>query len=480
MDNPRVVLIIINYNGRKHLAQCLDSVLAQSYKNFQAVVVDNNSSDGSIEFVRSNYPQIEVVACRKNLGYGKAINLAVKARLAKKDIHYFGILNNDIKLDRFWLEKIMAYSGENPGAGILSGKILLYHWPKYINSTGININYFGYGWDRDFFCPDSQTKRESGPVLAVTGSATLIKREVFESIGLYDQDYFLYYEDSDLCLRAWKYTDFTVDYVADAVIYHKFSASLGIFSPRKHFYIKRSRFLFVLKNFPLSFTARIFPKITRYEFKDFMGPLLYRLDFANFFRELHVYLVFGARFPFYVLKKLLSRRKARKSQWWQMLHPSYTKSATKNIDPEFVDIISGEGSLYGEDSHRIIMGINDRGLKKGWSNIINSIPRGRFAFGKASCRLKCDYTENKTYYMQIHYRNDRGSTSMSLSSANFSAHFPLGSGWNTRIIEMPGNAVDSGQIELNMAVREGSGYGDLFINEISVLAEDSNLLRAEL
>jgi len=479
MDNPRVVLIVINYNGKNHLAQCLHSILAQSYENFQVVVADNCSMDGSVEFIRSNYPQVEVMANKKNLGYGKAINRAIKAKLHDKDIQYFGVLNNDIRLDSRWLQTLVSYGQKNPRAGILSGKILLYHWPKYVNSTGVNINYFGYGWDRDFFCLNHQLDRESGPVLAVTGSATLIRRQVFEAVGLYDQDYFMYYEDSDLCLRTWKYTDYTVEYVADAVIYHKFSASLGVFSTLKHFYIKRSRFLFILKNFPLSFVAKIFPKITRYEFADFVGPLVYRLDFANFFRELYVYLVFLARFPFYILKKILVRRKAKKNGWWEMLHPSYTKSATKNIDPEFVDIISGDGNRYGQVSNRIIMGVNDQGLGSGWSNIINSIPRGRFAWGRATCLLDSPYNGDKKYYLQVHYRNDKQSGKLNLSFANFFANFSLKPGWNTEIIRVPAVVIGGGQISLTLSLEDNS-FSDLYINEISLLSEDSNLLRAEL
>ncbi len=479
MKEPRIALIIINFNGRPHLAQCLESIFNQTYKNFSVIIVDNNSTDGSVSFVKENYPDIELVENKKNVGFGKAINKVLKEKLKVSDFNFFGILNNDIKLDKRWLENLIRYSHKNPKAGILSGKILLYHWPKYINSTGVNINYFGYGWDRDFFELNKNCARESGPVLAVTGCATLVKKEVFEQIGLYDQDYFMYYEDSDLCFRTWKYTDFTVDYIKNAIIYHKFSAALGVFSLKKHFYIKRSRFIFILKNFPLSFVINIFPRITRYEFNDFILPLINRLDFINFFREFFIYLIFLIRFPFFVIKKLFTRKKVKECNWWKMLHPTYFKSATKNINPEFVDIIKPHFRKYGSISNRVLMGINDAGIGSGWSNIINSIPRGRYLFNRGNCRFSIDYIEDKNYYLQIHYRNyEHQVNKLRIFASNFFTTIDLDYGWNTKFVKLPNSLLKNEKLDVNLElVRENHTFEDLFINEISILAEDSNLLR---
>ncbi len=479
MNDPKVALIIINYNGKPHLEECINSIKNQSYQNYKLIVIDNNSRDGSASYIREDYPDIELIENKKNIGFGKAINKVLKLKTSDKDIDFFGILNNDIRLDAHWVKNLIDYSKVNPKAGILSGKILLYHWPKYINSTGVNINYFGYGWDRNFFDLDKETKTESGPVLAVTGSATLVKREVFAQIGLYDNDYFMYYEDSDLCFRTWKYTDFTVDYVDDAVIYHKFSASLGIFSTKKHFYLKRSRFIFILKNFPLSFVTRIFPKITRYEFNDFMLPLIKRLDFTNFFRELYVYLIFLLRYPFYVFKKIIFRKKAKKKNWWEMLHKSYSKSATRNINLEFIDIIKPGFKTYGEVTNRILMGINDKGLGSGWTNIINSIPRGRYIFNRAECKFSLNYDKGKSYLFQIHYRNSQEEKRyLNLIFENYFATITLKQGWVTETIEIPDMPIENGSFSLSLEI-EGSNesFQDLFVAELAILDDKSNIVR---
>src|SRR4030043_253578 len=391
MNEHRVALIILNFNGKLHLAQCLESIFNQTYKNFSVIIVDNNSTDDSVRLIKENYPNIELIENKRNIGFGKAINQVLKQKLGGNDFKFFGVLNNDIMLDNRWLENLIEYSHKNPKAGILSGKILLYHWPKYINSTGVNINYSGCGWDRDFFELDEKCDRESGPVLAVTGCATLVRTEVFKQIGLYDHDYFMYYEDSDLCFRTWKYTEFTVDYVKDAIIYHKFSTSLGIFSVNKHFYIKRSRFIFILKNFPLSFVIKIFPGIISYEFDNFMWPLIKRLDFTNFFRK------------------------------------------------------------YGTISNRVLMGINDAGIGSGWSNIINSIPRGRYLFNKGDCRFIIDYVKNKNYYLQIHYRNyENQGKKLSIYAGNFSTIVTLDYGWNTEFVKLPNSLIKDEELNINL------------------------------
>ena len=508
MNEQKVALIIINFNGKQHLATCLDSIYNQTYKNFSVTIVDNNSTDGSVRFIKyhsiikKKYPNIELIENKRNVGFGKAINQVLKEKLEDNDFEFFGILNNDIRLDNKWLKNLIIYSRKNPKAGILGGKVLLYHWPKYINSTGVNINYLGYGWDRDFFELDKKCNRKSGPVLAVTGCATLIKAEVLRQIGLYDHDYFMYYEDCDLCIRTWKYTEFSVDYVRDAIIYHKFSASVGAFSGNKHFHIERSRFIFIFKNFPLFFVIKIFPKIISLEFVNTIWLLIKRLSFIVLFIRLLSYSMFLSRFPFIIIKKLFNRKKAKKNEWWKMLYPTYTRSDIKNIDPDFMDIKKYDWwemlyptytrsdikdidteleniKKYGTMSNKILMGINDADIGSGWSNIINSIPRGRYLFNKGNCKLVVNYIENKHYYLQIHYNNyENQGKKLKVSADTFSITFKLNYGWNTKFIKLPDSLLKDKVLNINLElVNEGYIFEDLFINEISVLAENSNLLR---
>ncbi|MCE5329370.1 glycosyltransferase family 2 protein, partial [bacterium] len=307
-NNPKVLLIIVNYNGINYIGECLDSIFSQSYKELQVLIIDNNSKDGSVNFIRENYPQCELLINWSNKGYGDAFNKAVRHGLKKYEkIDYFGILNNDLRLDRQWLENLINYGEHKPGCGILAGKMLIYHWPKYINSTGGFVNYFGSGWDRDFFELDEECHTASGEVLSVSGGAALIKKGVFDAIGFFESKYFMYYEDIDFCFRTWKYSDYTVDYVKEALVYHKFSSTSGVLSLKKHFYLKRSRFIFILKNYPIGFLAKIIPQITRYEFGFIMKDLLIRYDFVNFFREFYIYLIFLVKLPLIIGKRIIRK-----------------------------------------------------------------------------------------------------------------------------------------------------------------------------
>jgi GT2 family glycosyltransferase len=523
LKNPKALLIIINYNGINFISECLDSIYSQSYKELQVIVADNNSKDGSANFIRENYPQCEVLANRQNKGYGIAINKAVKYGLKKYgDIDYFAILNNDLRLEPHWLENLINYSQEKPECGILAGKMLIYYWPKYINSTGGLVNYFGSGWDRDFFELDAQSKRESGEVLSVSGGAMLIKKGVFDAVGFFESKYFMYYEDIDFCFKTWKYSDYTVDYVMDALVYHKFSASSGVMSLKKHFYLKRARFIFILRNYPIGFLAKVIPKISRYEFGFIMKDLLVRYDFINFFREFYIFLIFIAKLPVIIGKRLLTKdnksrlRKPKTMKMWSMVSTTTTNSGRRFIPMQYLDILWNKFEKYGEKTNRIIMGINDNGIGKGWKSLItNGNPRGRFFFNYADIVLDNPYRgENYKYYFQLQYLlYDKKEETLSVSIEGQLFSLELKEGMNTAVIKIPSVilkdqkeigislSLDSNDSDKNKNTGSGSSnylagdmekmnnaefeeyvlnFRDLFVMEAALLSEDSQYLRKEL
>ena len=524
LKNPRALLIIINYNGINFIGECLDSIYSQSYKELQVLVADNNSKDGSVNFIRENYPQCEVLANRQNKGYGSAINKAVKYGLKKYgNIDYFAILNNDLRLDENWLENLINYGEKKPECGILAGKMLIYYWPKYINSTGGLVNYFGSGWDRDFFELDEECQRESGEVLSVSGGAMLIKKGVFDAVGVFESKYFMYYEDIDFCFKTWKYSDYSVDYVKDALVYHKFSASSGLMSIKKHFYLKRARFIFILRSYPIGFLAKIIPQITRYEFGFIMKDLLVRYDFVNFFREFYIFLIFLAKLPVILGKRLLikdnkSRLNSQKTlKMWSMVSTTTTNSGRRFIPMQYLDILWNRFEKYGEKTNRIIMGINDMGIGNGWKSLItNGNPRGRFFFNYADLVLENPYRgENYKYYFQLQYfLYDRKEEILSINIEGQLFSLRLKERMNTAVLEIPsgilrdqkeisitfsfnGNNSDydkkntnlssSNYLAKNMEKMNNfefkefvQNFRDLFVIEVALLSEDSQYLRKEL
>jgi GT2 family glycosyltransferase len=512
---PRVLIIIINFNGMNFIGECLDSIYSQSYKGLQVLVADNNSRDGSVNFIRQNYPQCEVMVNWQNKGYGDAINKAVKHGLKKYGhIDYFAILNNDLRLDEGWLETLVDYGEKKPDCGILAGKMLIYYWPKYINSTGGLVNYFGSGWDRDFFELDRECIRESGEVLSVSGGAMLIKKGVFDAVGFFESGYFMYYEDIDFCFKAWKYSNYSVDYVNSAIVYHKFSASSGVMSLKKHFYLKRARFIFILRNYPLGFLARTIPEISRYETGFIMKDLLVRYDFINFFREFYIFLIFLAKLPAILFKrlatgdnkKMLNSGKAMKM--WNMVSTTTSNSGRKFIPMQYLDMLWNKYEVYGEKTNRIIMGIND-------SLITNGNPRGRFFFNYADMVLENPYRGKRyRYYFQLQYfLYDKKEDDLLVDIEGHLFGLKLKERMNTAVLEIPGeilmeqkeiniafkfsgsvlssdsqyagfNAEDymAGDMEKmrNIEFKEYAGnFRDLFVIEAALLSEDSQYLRKE-
>jgi GT2 family glycosyltransferase len=523
LKSPRALIIIINYNGINFIGECLDSIYSQSYKDLQVLVADNNSKDGSVNYIRENYPKCEVLINRQNKGYGIAINKAVKYGLKKYgSIDYFAILNNDLRLEPNWLENLINYGQKKPECGILAGKMLIYYWPKYINSTGGLVNYFGSGWDRDFFELDEQCNRESGEVLSVSGGAMLIKKGVFDAVGFFESKYFMYYEDIDFCFKAWKYSDFTVDYVKDALVYHKFSASSGVMSLKKHFYLKRARFIFILRNYPIGFLAKIIPQISRYEFGFIMKDLLVRYDFINFFREFYIFLIFLAKLPVIIGKRLLTRdnknrlNSSKTMKMWNMVSTTTTNSGRRFIPMQYLDILWNRFEKYGEKTNRIIMGINDLGIGKGWKSLItNGNPRGRFFFNYADLVLDNPYRgENYKYYFQLQYfLYDKKEETLSVTIEGQLFSLELKERMNTAVIKIP-SVILKDQKEISISLSLGGNntddeknillsssnyligdmgkmnnaqfkeyvknFRDLFVIEAALLSEDSQYLRKEL
>jgi GT2 family glycosyltransferase len=197
MDFPKVFIIILNYNGIDTIRDCLDSVFFSDYPNLEVVVVDNDSRDGSLELAKNFFPKFHFIKNEKNLGFSAGNNIGIRFALEKMADFIF-LLNNDAILEKDALSKLVEAAIKEP-AGIFSpiiydrddnvwfsgGKI---KWSRMRATHLNNIPESGYPYESEY----------------VSGCAMLIKKEVFKKIGLFSEDYFLYYEDADFCLRAKK------------------------------------------------------------------------------------------------------------------------------------------------------------------------------------------------------------------------------------------------------------------------------------
>lgn len=268
-----VSVIIVNWNGKHHLQRCLSAVLAQTYSNFEVILVDNGSTDGSVEFVSQEFPQVRLISKAENLGFAKGNNIAIEA--AQGD--YIATLNNDTQADPHWLRELTGVMEARPRVGMCASKMLFYHQPHVINSTGINLDRAGIAWDRQGGEEDQEGPEEVGEVFGPCAGAALYKRQMLEEIGLFDEDFFAYLEDVDLAWRA-RLMGWRSLYVPTARVYHLHSATGKEGSPYKNYLLGRNKIWTILKNYPAPEIFLFLPVILFYDLASLLYALLTRRD----------------------------------------------------------------------------------------------------------------------------------------------------------------------------------------------------------
>lgn len=216
-STDKISVVVPNWNGREELGACLDALLAQSFPH-QTIVVENGSTDGSQDFLQTNYPQITVLAQSKNLGFAEGVNVGIRYALEHQH-DYVALLNNDAVPEKNWLEQLVNILKENPKAGIATGKFVSFD-KQHIDSTGDMYTTWGLAYPRGRGEPADHAYDEKGLVFGATGGASLYRCDMLRAIGLFDKDFFAYYEDVDISFRA-QLAGWQVAYTPKAVAYHK-------------------------------------------------------------------------------------------------------------------------------------------------------------------------------------------------------------------------------------------------------------------
>lgn len=220
--HPLVSIIIINFNGLNYLKDCFESLERINYPNWEAIVVDNGSNDGSIEFLNRyrNFKSLKVVRNSSNLGFAKPNNQGYRVAKGK----YILLLNNDTKVNTDFLDKPVEILNNNKKIGVIQPKIFLMEKPGYLDNTGSFMTKTGFLVHEGYLEKDSKVFDEEKKVFATKGACMLIKREVIEKVGLFDNDFFAYFEESDFCWRVWL-SGYEVMYYPGSSIFHKVGAT---------------------------------------------------------------------------------------------------------------------------------------------------------------------------------------------------------------------------------------------------------------
>ncbi len=258
----QIDIVIPNWNGKDLLRACLDSLKQQVFTDYSVIVVDNGSSDGSLEMLQSHYPEVLLISWPENRGFSVAVNAGIKASTAP----LLFLLNNDTELHKDCLQELVNTAEKQKQADFFAAKMLNFHDHTLLDGAGDAYLRGGVGYRLGTMERDSELYSTPGQLFGACAGAAVYRRSMLEETGCFDEDFFAYLEDVDLNLRAnsrgkicW--------YVPGAKVYHVGSATTG--SKINAFTVSlstRNNFYILLKNYPLSLLLRFVPVILIYQF----------------------------------------------------------------------------------------------------------------------------------------------------------------------------------------------------------------------
>jgi GT2 family glycosyltransferase len=208
-------VVIPNWNGRQFLGPCLEALRAQTLDGFEIVLVDNASTDDSVDFVKEHFPEVRVVEAEENVGFAAGMNLGIRA----VDTELIAFLNNDTAPAPSWLEELVACLERHPRAAAATSKMLLHDRPETIDSAGDGITTLFLPYARGHGARDNAQYEREEQVFSASGGASLWRGAVLDRIGLFDEAFFAYYEDVDLGFRA-RLAGYECWYAPRAVVRH--------------------------------------------------------------------------------------------------------------------------------------------------------------------------------------------------------------------------------------------------------------------
>ncbi|MGO9434492.1 MAG: glycosyltransferase family 2 protein [Terracidiphilus sp.] len=259
-------MIIPNWNGKQFLEDCLSSLRRQTFRDFETILVDNGSTDGSAEFVREQFPEVKLLALPENLGFTGGNSTGYERAQGNLVV----LLNNDTEAHPKWLEEIRRASGTYPKVGSFASKMMYFDDRGRIENCGFDLGVAGTTLDLGRDELDGPDWTEPRRVFGACGGAAAYRRNMLDDIGFLDPQFFLIYEDVDLSFRA-QLRGYECIYIPRAIVYHRYRASIGKASPRQVFFSQRNIELVYLKNMPLGLIFQSVPERLIYE----LGSALY-------------------------------------------------------------------------------------------------------------------------------------------------------------------------------------------------------------
>ena len=264
MDSPKVTVLILSYNGKELLKDSVSSYLSNDYPNFEVVVIDNGSSDGTKEFVEREFPQAKVIRLEKNRGYSGGFNFGLEYAFDKNGSKYAIITNNDVKADSKVISELVKVAEMDDMNGFVTGKVYYFDQPDTLQTVGKKEHpvYWNGGHigskEKDTGQYEEITERYFADDIY-----TLVSKKMYDEVGAYDTNFLFQSEEYDWQARA-KNKGYKIMYAPGAKIWHKESMTIGKQSPFKAFYDARNPMVVVMKYKPADFFKRFFWQYFKY------------------------------------------------------------------------------------------------------------------------------------------------------------------------------------------------------------------------
>jgi GT2 family glycosyltransferase len=262
-----ISVVVVNYNGRGYLEGCLRTLAEEGYPAYEVIVVDNASTDGSADWVAAHFPNVRVLRAPNNLGFAAGNNLGIRAARGE----FIATLNNDTEVEPDYLERLSAPLREER-VGMCASLMLEFRRRDRIDSAGIRIDRVGFAWNLQAGEGADRAGRER-TVWGACAGAALYRRSMLDEIGLFDEDYFGFYEDADLAWRA-QLAGWRCALVPAARVYHVHGGSFRQGSEQKLYLLARNRWRTVLKDYPMPALALNLPLILAADLLSLMSALL--------------------------------------------------------------------------------------------------------------------------------------------------------------------------------------------------------------
>lgn len=254
VDTPFFSVVVPTYNGLRHLPIVLDALGQQTFADSEVIVVDDASSDESAQLVAEHYPAVRLIVNRRNLGFAAACNTGAAAARGR----YIVLLNNDTEPEAGWLAELAKAIAAHPQAAVVASKLLLYDRRDTLHTTGDLLGADGIPRNRGVWETDRGQYDGAGAIFSGCGGASAYRKDIWQALGGFDEEFWMYLEDVDLGFRA-RLLGCEVVFAPQARVYHRLSASGG--DTLASYYVGRNTIWLIAKNMPRSLLLRHAPQI---------------------------------------------------------------------------------------------------------------------------------------------------------------------------------------------------------------------------